>query len=235
MKRVLRTFVSGPLTELAIERGHLALLALGRSWRVRHVGWAHVNSARFGCGPVLFAFTHGVLLPLAYTHRGRAIHVLISESRDGEIIARITGKLGFGSVRGSSTRGGQQAVLQMAARGREGFDLAITPDGPRGPRGSVHPGVVAVAARSGLPIIPVGVAADRAWRAHSWDRFLVPLPLARVWVVYGPAVRIAASQAGDDSAPACGELGCALAAAEQEAQAYAARRRVPHDPLRVPA
>jgi lysophospholipid acyltransferase (LPLAT)-like uncharacterized protein len=235
VRDALRSFVRGPLTELAIERGHLALLALGRSWNVRHVGRARVDAARFGCGPILFAFTHGVLLPLAYSHRRRAIQVLISESRDGEIIARVTGKLGFGSVRGSSTRGGQRAVLQMAACGREGFDLAITPDGPKGPRGSVSPGVIAVAARSGLPIIPVGVAADRAHRARSWDRFLVPLPFARVWVVYGAALRIEGANGADDSSAACAELGRALAAAEEEAQAYAARSRTPEDALRVPA
>ncbi len=234
MRNGLRSFVTGPLTELAIERGHLALLALGRSWSVRHVGRARVDAARFGCGPVLFAFTHGVLLPLAYSHRRRAIHVLISESRDGEIIARVTGKLGFGSVRGSSTRGGQRAVLQMVARGREGYDLAITPDGPKGPRGSVSPGVIAVAARCGLPIIPVGVAADRAHEARSWDRFLVPLPFARVWVVYGAAMRIDGANGGSEASAACAELGRMLAATEEEARAYATGRRTPEDAHRVP-
>ena len=100
-----RAFLAGPVTDLAIRVGHLLVLSLGRTWRIRHVGNENVDRARAGRGAVLYVFSHGVLLPLSFTHRSRDIQVLISESRDGEIIARVTGKLGFGSVRGSSSRG----------------------------------------------------------------------------------------------------------------------------------
>lgn len=185
-----RRFVQGPLTRFGIANGHRLLLALGGTWRVRHAGAGHVDEARKDGGAVLYAFSHGVLLPLAYTHRHRDVRLLISESRDGEVITRVTNRLGFGAVRGSTTRGGARAVLELAALGREGYDLAITPDGPRGPRGSVAPGVGIVAARAGLPIVPVGVAANRGWNARSWDRFLIPKPGARVWVTYGSPLRV---------------------------------------------
>jgi lysophospholipid acyltransferase (LPLAT)-like uncharacterized protein len=230
-----RRFVQGPLARFAEAAGHRMLLALGRTWRVRHVGGELVSSARFATGPVLYVFTHGVLLPLAYTHRDREIQVLISESRDGEIITRITGRLGFGSVRGSSSRGGGRAVIRMGARGKAGYDLAITPDGPRGPRGRVSPGVAWVSARGELPIVPVGVSADRGFRARSWDRFLVPAPFARVWVVYGPAIVAGAIDSEEALRRVTDRVERGLVEAEDAALAYAAGRAAPERALLVPA
>jgi lysophospholipid acyltransferase (LPLAT)-like uncharacterized protein len=219
------------VTALAIRAGHLLLLLMGRTWRIRHVGTANVDRARAERGPVLYVFTHGVLLPLVFTHRSRGIQVLISESRDGEIIARVTGRLGFGAVRGSSTRGGGRAVVRMAALGREGHDLGITPDGPRGPRGSVAPGTVLVSVRGAVPIVPLGVASRPAWRARSWDRFLVPPPFARVWVVYGAAI------APDPASPgeAAERVARAMQAVEQEASGYAEGATRPERSVRAPA
>jgi hypothetical protein len=159
--------------------------------------------------------------------------VLISRSRDGEIITRVTARLGFGAVRGSTSRGGGQAAAEMCERARAGYDLAITPDGPRGPRGSVAPGVARVAARGDLAIVPVGVASRPAWKARSWDRFLVPPPFARVWVVFGRAVHL--PDDADDGAAAAGRVADAMAAAERAAQARADRGGKPPDALRVPA
>jgi lysophospholipid acyltransferase (LPLAT)-like uncharacterized protein len=226
-----RAFLAGPLTRAAIRAGHLVVLALGGTWRVRHVGGEHVDAARGERGAVLYVFSHGVLLPLSFTHRRRDIQVLISESRDGEIIARITGKLGFGSVRGSTSRGGGRAIVRMAALGRQGRDLGITPDGPRGPRGSVGPGTVLVAARAGTPIVPVGVASRPAWRAKSWDRFLVPPPLARVWVVYGSSIAAGAGSR-DETAARVAE---GIDAVEREALRYAEGAATPERCARVPA
>jgi lysophospholipid acyltransferase (LPLAT)-like uncharacterized protein len=177
--------------DLATRQGHRLLRLLGATWRIRHAGAEHVRRARAVRGSVIYVFTHGVILPLAYAHRGRGAHVLISESRDGEIIARITERLGFRSVRGSSSE-----LVRLA---RDGRNLAITPVGPKGPRGSVAPGTVLVAARSEVPIVPVGVAADRAWRARSWDRFLVPKPWARVAIAYGPPLSFAPTDLDNDA------------------------------------
>jgi lysophospholipid acyltransferase (LPLAT)-like uncharacterized protein len=235
VKDAAKRFLHGPVTGAAIAAGHRLLAGLGRTWRVRHVGGERLTRARFGPGrgPVLYAFTHGVLLPLTFTHRDRGVRVLVSQSRDGEIIARILERLGFDTVRGSSTRGGDRAALQLAATGREGHDLAVTPDGPRGPRGSVAPGVAVVAARAATPIVPLGVASRPAWNARSWDRFLVPPPFARVWVVYGEPIEVPAGAAADPG-PVLERVRAALVAAEAEA-ARCAAGEPPVSAVRMPA
>ncbi len=235
MKGAFRRFVQGPATRWGIRSGHHLVVAIGRTWRVRHVGRESVERARGGGGSVVYVFTHGVLLPLSFTHRNRDVQVLISESRDGEIITHITGNLGYGAVRGSSSRGGAEAVIRMARRAREGHDLAIAPDGPRGPRGSVAPGTVQIATRGRVPIVPVGVASDRAWRARSWDRFLVPKPFARVWVVYGAPIDPSGSRSEGDLGSIVARVEKGMADVEAEAEAYASGRRRAQSALRIPA
>ena len=121
----------------------------------------------------LYAFWHEtILFPTAYPAR---VHILISQHADGELIAQVCRHMRYGVVRGSSTRGGTQAILQMKRlSGRS--HLLVTPDGPRGPRRRVQPGVVFLASRTGLPVVACGVGFARAWRAPSWDRFAVPWP-----------------------------------------------------------
>jgi lysophospholipid acyltransferase (LPLAT)-like uncharacterized protein len=233
---VRRRLVEGPLTRWALANGHRLVLLIGRTWRVRYVGREVVDRARFAAGgPVVYALTHGVLLPLVFTHRGRDVQALISESRDGEIITRITSALGFGAVRGSSSKGGAEAVVRLAKLARAGYDLAITPDGPRGPRGSVGPGTIRVAARGKAPIIPVAAAADRAWRARSWDRFLVPKPFARVWVVYGEPIRADGARSEDEVAALAARVAEGMARVEAEAEEYASGCRTAPSVHRVPA
>jgi lysophospholipid acyltransferase (LPLAT)-like uncharacterized protein len=135
----------------------------------------------------VYAFWHESLLLLT-PFRVRA-SVLISHHADGELIARVCRHLRIGVVRGSTTRGGSAALLELVRRGREAH-LAITPDGPRGPRRRVQPGVVSVAALTGLPVVPVGVGCASAWRAGSWDRMLLPRPGSAAHYVAGPAVRV---------------------------------------------
>jgi len=132
------------------------------------------NQPRFQ-GRYLYAFWHENILVPAYHYGRRDIHVLISEHADGQMIAEACRHLGFRVVRGSATRGGARAVRQMVRRSRSAH-LAITPDGPRGPRRQIQPGVVYLAALTGLPIVPFGIAFERAWRMNSWDRFAVPWP-----------------------------------------------------------
>ncbi|MFN8179441.1 MAG: lysophospholipid acyltransferase family protein [bacterium] len=220
----LSSRVGSLLGDAGIALGPWLVLALGSTWRLRWVGGPPVPVARRGGGPVMYAHTHGVLLALSYTHRRCGIQVMVSESRDGEIITRIIERLGFGTVRGSTTRGGERALVRLAALGREGRDLGITPDGPKGPRGSAQPGAILIAARAGIPIVPLGVAASRAWRARSWDRFLVPKPFAEVWVVSGPPLRFTREDLGAIDV-ACATLARALADVEAEAEERAARRK----------
>jgi lysophospholipid acyltransferase (LPLAT)-like uncharacterized protein len=135
--------------------------------------------------PVIFAVWHGRLLPLTYYHRHRNITAIISQSKDGEYIARVVEGWGYRTVRGSTSRGGSGALRSLVKAARAGESLAITPDGPRGPRQQLQPGVITAAQLTGLPIVPLACGASRAWWPGGWDRFCVPKPFARVRVMYG--------------------------------------------------
>jgi lysophospholipid acyltransferase (LPLAT)-like uncharacterized protein len=160
--------------------------ALGCSLRyeVHNVAALREARERSPDGRVIYCCWHGSLLPVAYLGRGYGVRIIASRHRDGEISARVLERLGFRAIRGSTGRGGTRVVLQALRSSGRG-DLAITPDGPRGPREVFQAGSVFLAARSGLPLVPVGCDADRAWRLASWDRFLIPAPFARVRVVIG--------------------------------------------------
>jgi lysophospholipid acyltransferase (LPLAT)-like uncharacterized protein len=126
-------------------------------------------------GRYLYAFWHENILVPAYHYGRRDINVLISEHADGQMIAEACRHLGFRVVRGSATRGGARAIRQMRRISRSAH-LAITPDGPRGPRRQVQSGVVYLAALTGLPIVVFGIAFEHAWRMDSWDHFALPYP-----------------------------------------------------------
>lgn len=144
-------------------------------YRYRPLG-RNVDPWRSGLdGRYIYAFWHENMLVPAYQYGRPDIWVLISQHADGQMIAEVCRHLGFRLVRGSTTRGGAEAVRQMLKLGREAH-LAITPDGPRGPRRQVQAGLIYLAARTGLPIIPIGIGFRSAWRMRSWDRFAVPRP-----------------------------------------------------------
>ncbi len=165
--------------------GPVVLRALGATWRTRIVNFEVVEGFHAGGRAVVHAFWHGHILPLEYVYRGRRIFVLSSWHRDGEMSARLMTGLGYGVERGSTSRGSVRGLLKMIARARSGCDLAITPDGPRGPARRAQTGILYLAAKSGAVIIPVTVAASRYRRLSSWDGFLIPLPFSRVIVVHG--------------------------------------------------
>ena len=148
--------------------------------------------------PVIFAVWHGRLLPLTYYHRDRDITAIISQSEDGEYIARVVEGWGYDTVRGSTSRGASRGLRGLVKAARAGHSLAITPDGPRGPRQRLQPGVITAAQLSGLPIIPLAGGCDRAWWPGSWDRFCIPKPFARVTVMYGEP-RYVARDASDEA------------------------------------
>jgi lysophospholipid acyltransferase (LPLAT)-like uncharacterized protein len=165
---------------------------LGRTWRVRRSNHTAVNTLRRERVPIMFALWHGDLLPLLYLHRDEGVSVLISEHRDGELIARIAESLGFRTVRGSTSRGAARALAGMVRELEAGHDVAVTPDGPRGPARSFAPGALIAAQKAGAPVIAVGLSSRGAWRLASWDRFVIPKPFARVSVAYSEPVRLEA-------------------------------------------
>jgi len=176
--------------------------------RVERIGEENLIPFRRRGTPVIFVFWHGSLLPLVHYHRHEGIVVLVSEHSDGEHIARILSRRGFDTVRGSSTRGGARGLRALVRAARAGKDLALTPDGPRGPRCEFKPGALAAARLTGLPVIPLAVTATPCWSLGSWDRFLVPKPFARVRIEYLPP-RVVAR---DASRPALEELARVLGA-----------------------
>ena len=154
--------------------------------RASKEGVEHFQQFRQQGQPFIFVFWHGQLLPLVYYHRNEGVVVLVSEHADGEYIARVIHKHGLGTARGSSTRGAVKGFRGMLRAGREGKELAITPDGPRGPRHEFKWGALVVAQRTGFPVVPIGVGADRAWYLRSWDRFMIPKPFSNLRIRYGP-------------------------------------------------
>lgn len=162
-----------------------AMRLLARSWRVRteyEERWRSLYEAR---RPHVFLLWHEVLLPLLWHHRGQDIAIVVSENRDGQYLADFALALGYRAVRGSSSRGAARALLGAVRELQAGRAVAFTPDGPRGPRRELKPGVVAAAQRGGGVIVPIHARADRGWRLDSWDRFLIPKPAARITVTYG--------------------------------------------------
>jgi lysophospholipid acyltransferase (LPLAT)-like uncharacterized protein len=199
-----------------------AAAALIRCWRatlrIAHHDDAEMRRRERADERFILAFWHRHLLLMPYAYRGKQISVLVSRSRDGELIARTVAHFGIATARGSSSRGGASGLRELLRQAASGWDLAFTPDGPRGPASVVQPGVILAAAATGFPIQPVAMAANRVHRLASWDRFAVPLPLSTVHFVYGEPLRI--ERRGDIEA-GTRELGARLAAAERRAESLA--------------
>jgi hypothetical protein len=175
-----------------------AVRVLARTLDLRILGEEHVASLWRSDPAIIYAIWHGqiLLVPLLNerlrrTRGARPATVMTSRSRDGELLARFARCFGLGVVRGSTTRGGPAALRRLARRLRDGHDVALTPDGPRGPREVAQAGAVALAAVTGAPVVPLGFAAEPAWRLASWDRLEVPKPAARAALVFGAPLRVA--------------------------------------------
>ena len=192
--------------------GGALLTGILATCRYRAHGEENLRRLTEGNMPVIFALWHGRLLPCTYHHRNQGIVTLISQHRDGEYIARIVQRWGYTAVRGSSTRGGSPAFRQLLRHLRAGRSLAITPDGPQGPRERMKPGPLLLAQLSGAPIIPAMGGADRGWWFGGWDRFLVPQPFARTRIAYGEPLRVPRDADAAQIAELQGELELRLAA-----------------------
>jgi len=168
--------------------------------------------------PFIYAFWHRYQILMAWEQRHRGIHVLVSRSRDGELIARVLHRLGYRTARGSSSRGGASAFRQLVEAVQGGKRAAFTPDGPRGPLRSVQPGVLALAARTGVPIVPIAWAGTRVKQLSNWDQFLIPKPFGRYALVFGEPLHVA-----EENDAARDRLRDALNRVEEEAAAQLAK------------
>jgi lysophospholipid acyltransferase (LPLAT)-like uncharacterized protein len=158
-------------------------------FRYRTLG-PDVNPNKRGLrGHYIYAFWHETLLLPAYHYSRPDVWVLISQHADGEMIAQACRHLSLKTVRGSRKSGAVEALRELVRVSQRGH-LVVTPDGPRGPRRTVEKGVVFLAAKTGLPIVPVGIGVRHAWRAKSWDRFAVPWPFSNATCVIGEPISV---------------------------------------------
>jgi lysophospholipid acyltransferase (LPLAT)-like uncharacterized protein len=165
--------------------GYRAIAALGSTLRWRTEGLEHFEAiAKSGRQPIM-AFWHGRILPATYYFRRRGIVVITSENFDGEWIAGIIERFGYGTARGSTSRGARKALLQLTREMAEGKPAGFTLDGPRGPARVAQPGAVWLAKATGNPVLPFHLEADRYWTLNSWDRTQIPKPFATVSIVMG--------------------------------------------------
>ncbi len=139
---------------------------------------------------VILSLWHGRLFMIPNIYRGKGIKILISRHGDGDVIARAIQGLGFGAIRGSTTRGGFSALRNLLKAANNGYDIAITPDGPRGPRQKLQGGIIQLARLSGAPILPISFGASRKKILKSWDSFLFPIPFSRGVFLWGEPIYV---------------------------------------------
>lgn len=165
--------------------GYPLISLLGHTLRWRVEGLHHFESAvASGRAPVM-TFWHGRILSATFYFRGRGIVVMTSENFDGEWIARIIGRFGYGTARGSTSRGGRRALLQLVRDIKEGKPAGFAVDGPRGPARVAQPGAVWLAGAADRPLLPFHLEASRYWELRSWDRTQIPKPFSTVALVVG--------------------------------------------------
>jgi lysophospholipid acyltransferase (LPLAT)-like uncharacterized protein len=171
--------------------GYPFINALGKTLRWRVEGLEHLDAiAASGRQPVM-AFWHGRILPATFYFRRRGIVVITSENFDGEWIARIIERFGYGTARGSTTRGGQKALIQLVRDMGAGKPAGFTLDGPRGPAKVAQPGAIWLARKTGNPLLPFHLEASAYWSIRSWDRTQIPKPFTTVALVVGEPLEVA--------------------------------------------
>lgn len=165
--------------------GSAAVGLIGRTLRFEARGAATLDSFREQRRPVILSFWHNQIFPATYYFRDQEIVVITSSHFDGEYIARIIHRFGYGTARGSSSRGAVRALLQLKRQLASGRDVAFTIDGPRGPIYRVKPGPIFLARKAGCPILCFHIEPEKFWSLKGWDRFRIPRPFSRAVVQFG--------------------------------------------------
>jgi len=170
---------------------------VGATLRVRGEGVEALTPSWTAARPLIYCVWHGRILMVPWlnarlrrSHGARTVSVLASRSRDGNLMGEYVRRFGLDVIRGSSSRGGAEALRALTNAVEAGHDVALAPDGPRGPRGQLGSGIVALAALTGAPVVPLGFAASPAWQLSSWDAFQIPFPFARAAFVFGAMTSI---------------------------------------------
>ena len=194
----------------------IAALGSSLAWRIE--GLERLNFDGAGPRPIM-AFFHGRVLTATYFFRDRGIVVMISENFDGEWIARIIERFGYGTSRGSTSRGGQRALLRLKRDLEQGRPAGFAVDGPRGPARKVQPGAVWLAKLTGNPVVPFHMEASRYWSLQSWDRTQIPMPFSTVALAVGKPITVSGDADGADLEAKRVEVEDALYALERRAAA----------------
>lgn len=198
MKKIKRAFTealaSQPVTFLLV----MVIRCIYATMRITVVGKEILPGFAARSEGYIGAFWHGRILMFPFLYPGKALHILVSQHRDGEIIANILRRFGFHLVRGSSSRGGHDAMREMLRLLRRDRDLGIAADGPRGPAEVLKPGAAQLGRLSGKAVVPIAFSASFAIRCTSWDRFMLPLPFSRVIFVVGEPLHYAKGEELED-------------------------------------
>jgi lysophospholipid acyltransferase (LPLAT)-like uncharacterized protein len=182
---------------IIIAAGYWFIRILGPTLRVcvsREEGAQETVAQR----PLIASFWHACMIPATYACRNLGVRVMSSNSYDGEYMGRIIRKFGFVPVKGSSSRNAVRALLGLRRALEEGWTVAFTLDGPRGPRYKVKPGPVALARSSGVPLTMFHAAVDRAWVLNTWDRLIIPKPFSRVLIRFGKLIVVPSNASDED-------------------------------------
>ena len=176
---------------LFIYLGFAFIKIISATYRIKTVRpEIELNILKKGFVPI-YASWHQRFFPgITFFANRRPISIIISQSRDGELIAKIANLLGWHPVRGSSSRDGIKALYDIREKARKGYKVGHIVDGPRGPFGVVKPGLLRIAQHSGMPILPAITSSERKWIFNSWDRFMIPKPFSRVIIRFGDEIHI---------------------------------------------
>ena len=172
--------------------GYPLINALGQTLRWRVEGREHLDAVTASGRQPIMAFWHGRILPATFYFRRRGIIVITSENFDGEWIARIIDRFGYGTARGSTSRGGLKALLRLKRDMEAGKSAAFTIDGPRGPARVAQPGAIWLAKSTGNPVVPFHAEASRHWTLSSWDETQIPKPFTTVALAIGEPLSVPA-------------------------------------------
>ena len=192
-----------------IAAGYWFIRLIGPTLRVS-VSREEGSQQTVGQHPLIASFWHACIIPATYMCRNLGVRVMSSNSYDGEYMGRIIRKFGFVAVKGSSSRNAVRALLGLRRALQDGWTVAFSLDGPRGPRYKVKPGPVALARSSGVPLTMFHMAVDRAWILNTWDRLIIPKPFSRVLMRFGKLIPVPADASDEDLERYTAELQASL-------------------------
>lgn len=166
----------------------ILILIFGHTWNLHFKGWGSIIKHNKS---VFYAFWHENMLPVLFSHRGRGVGIIVAISYEGELVARVLKILGYRVFRGDTQKRGRTVTKELIKYGLSGKEIAITPDGPKGPRREVKKGVIIIAKRANIPLFAVKIEADRCFRFSSWDRLMLPLPFSKIKIsIKGPIKKL---------------------------------------------